>query len=134
MLSLLDSFIRWCKRKNYQYEVTFAIYMLTPTEKCIFNTLVLTLFTLLITATYIYLPNSLCSFWQNALYYLLGEVSAASSSAAATASSMASSIANSTKEGVISLGGNVSEGIGSFFAQKGVPAATGVVGGMGREL
>lgn len=47
---------------------------------------------------------------------------------------MASSIANSTKEGVISLGGNVSEGIGSFFAQKVVPAATGVVGGMGREL
>lgn len=39
MLSLLDSFIRWCKRKNYQYEVTFAIYMLTPTEKCIFSKL-----------------------------------------------------------------------------------------------
>ncbi|KAI5278249.1 hypothetical protein KEM54_004740 [Ascosphaera aggregata] len=93
--------------------------MLTPTEKYIFNTLMLTLFTLGLTATYIYLPNSLITFWQKILYYCMGEVSAASSSAAATASNMASSIANSTKEGVISLSGNMTEGLGNFFMQKG---------------
>ena len=31
--------IRWLQRKRYQYEVTFSLYMLTPTEKFIFSTL-----------------------------------------------------------------------------------------------
>jgi hypothetical protein len=31
--------IRWVRLKIYQYEVTFAIYMLTPIEKLIFSTL-----------------------------------------------------------------------------------------------
>ena len=30
--------IRWLQRKRYQYEVTFSLYMLTPTEKIIFST------------------------------------------------------------------------------------------------
>ena len=29
--------VRWLQKKNYQYEVTFALYMLTPTEKFIFS-------------------------------------------------------------------------------------------------
>ena len=29
---------RWLHRKRYQYEVTFSLYMLTPTEKFIFST------------------------------------------------------------------------------------------------
>ncbi|KAI7237467.1 hypothetical protein KC330_g3173 [Hortaea werneckii] len=29
--------VRWLQKKNYQYEVTFALYMLTPTEKFVFN-------------------------------------------------------------------------------------------------
>lgn len=33
------SLVKWLQRKNYQYEVTFALYMLTPTEKFIFSTL-----------------------------------------------------------------------------------------------
>lgn len=36
--SILTNFIRWIRLKIYQYEVTFAIYMLTPTEKIIFST------------------------------------------------------------------------------------------------
>ncbi|KAK5137120.1 hypothetical protein LTR04_004478, partial [Oleoguttula sp. CCFEE 6159] len=28
--------VRWLQRKKYQYEVTFSLYMLTPTEKFIF--------------------------------------------------------------------------------------------------
>lgn len=35
---ILTNFIRWIRLKIYQYEVTFAIYMLTPTEKFIFST------------------------------------------------------------------------------------------------
>jgi hypothetical protein len=30
--------VKWLQRKNYQYEVTFALYMLTPTEKFVFST------------------------------------------------------------------------------------------------
>lgn len=33
-----SSFLRWLQRKRYQYEVTFSLYMLTPTEKFIFST------------------------------------------------------------------------------------------------
>jgi len=28
---------RWLQKKNYQYEVTFSLYMLTPTEKFVFS-------------------------------------------------------------------------------------------------
>lgn len=34
---ILNSFMRWVRLKIYQYEVTFAVYMLTPTEKFIFS-------------------------------------------------------------------------------------------------
>lgn len=37
LLWVLSSFVRWVRLKIYQYEVTFAIYMLTPTEKFIFS-------------------------------------------------------------------------------------------------
>jgi Small subunit of serine palmitoyltransferase-like len=30
-------FLQWLQRKRYQYEVTFSLYMLTPTEKFIFS-------------------------------------------------------------------------------------------------
>ena len=33
----LSSLFRWLARKRYQYEVTFSLYMLTPTEKFIFS-------------------------------------------------------------------------------------------------
>lgn len=35
--SHISSFIRWLQLKKYQYEVTFSLYMLTPTEKFIFS-------------------------------------------------------------------------------------------------
>lgn len=31
-------FVKWLQKKNYQYEVTFSLYMLTPTEKFVFST------------------------------------------------------------------------------------------------
>jgi hypothetical protein len=30
--------VRWLGRKRYQYEITFSLYMLTPTEKFIAST------------------------------------------------------------------------------------------------
>lgn len=29
--------VRWLQRKRYQYEITFSLYMMTPTEKFIFS-------------------------------------------------------------------------------------------------
>jgi hypothetical protein len=31
--------LRWLQRKRYQYEVTFGLYMMTPTEKFILSKL-----------------------------------------------------------------------------------------------
>lgn len=36
--SPLSSLMRWLQIKKYQYEVTFSLYMLTSTEKCVFST------------------------------------------------------------------------------------------------
>jgi hypothetical protein len=35
-----SSLVRYLQRKRYQYEVTFSLYMLTPTEKVILSTLI----------------------------------------------------------------------------------------------
>ena len=32
-----STLLHWLQRKRYQYEVTFSLYMLTPTEKFIFS-------------------------------------------------------------------------------------------------
>lgn len=37
IFSIFTSFVQWLRLKNYQYEVTFALYMLTPVEKFIFS-------------------------------------------------------------------------------------------------
>jgi len=39
ILWAISSVFRWMRLKIYQYEVTFAIYMLTPIEKLIFSAL-----------------------------------------------------------------------------------------------
>jgi hypothetical protein len=38
----------WLDRHYYQYEVTWGLYVLTPTEKLIINTLVLSFFSLIV--------------------------------------------------------------------------------------
>lgn len=47
VLFLPDSLTQWLRKKNYQYEVTFSLYMLTPTEKFVFSTSTLPLSILL---------------------------------------------------------------------------------------
>ncbi|KAJ6151005.1 hypothetical protein N7470_007599 [Penicillium chermesinum] len=72
-LWMLSSFVRWVRLKIYQYEVTFAIYMLTPTEKFIFNSLLLTLVTMIAAGIYIYLPDHLRTIYGHLYYYWAGE-------------------------------------------------------------
>jgi len=38
LLSQPTDFAKWVQKKKYQYEVTFSLYMLTPTEKFVFST------------------------------------------------------------------------------------------------
>jgi hypothetical protein len=37
ILSQETGLVKWVQKKNYQYEVTFSLYMLTPTEKFVFS-------------------------------------------------------------------------------------------------
>ncbi|KAJ5612690.1 hypothetical protein N7510_005884 [Penicillium lagena] len=93
ILYFLTALVRWIRLKIYQYEVTFAIYMLTPTEKIIFSawsfsppshpsgnangskkdSLILTLITMIATGIYIYLPDHLRSIYGHLYYYWAGE-------------------------------------------------------------
>ncbi|CAK4032631.1 hypothetical protein MYCGRDRAFT_68786 [Lecanosticta acicola] len=69
--------VKWLQKKNYQYEVTFALYMLTPTEKFIFNSVLFLTVSLLLTATILYLPDHLMTMSRRAYYYCAGDNSAA---------------------------------------------------------
>ncbi|PYH82312.1 hypothetical protein BO82DRAFT_65505 [Aspergillus uvarum CBS 121591] len=73
LLWLVTSLVRWVRLKIYQYEVTFAVYMLTPTEKFIFNSLLLTLLTMIITGIYVYLPDHIRAIYSHLYYYWVGE-------------------------------------------------------------
>lgn len=88
--STISTFIRWLKLKNYQYEVTFSLYMLSPTERVIFSALlfflplltittdpitdviILTLFSLLVTAASMYLPDHVYQIYTRIWYYVHG--------------------------------------------------------------
>ncbi|PGH17250.1 hypothetical protein AJ80_04892 [Polytolypa hystricis UAMH7299] len=71
--SVFTSFLRWLRLKNYQYEVTFALYMLTPTEKFIFNTLLLLIVSMFVIAAYVYLPNHVVTVCNRIWYYWAGD-------------------------------------------------------------
>ncbi|BDD61782.1 hypothetical protein MPDQ_001669 [Monascus purpureus] len=69
----LEVAVRWVRLKIYQYEVTFAVYMLTPTEKFIFNFLLFSLITMLVTGAYVYLPDHARAIYGHLYYYWVGE-------------------------------------------------------------
>ncbi|KAL4780006.1 hypothetical protein BJX76DRAFT_62426 [Aspergillus varians] len=73
LLWIAAAFVRWIRLKIYQYEVTFAVYMLTPTEKFIFNSIILTLISMMLTGIYVYLPNHLRVIYGHLYYYWVGE-------------------------------------------------------------
>jgi len=74
MPSKLSSYLRL---RYYQYEVTFGLYMLTPTEKLVFNAVVLGVFAAFSYALFWgfepFIVNLLCRF----IYYLTGSFSTA---------------------------------------------------------
>ncbi|KAH6845998.1 hypothetical protein B0T12DRAFT_457069 [Alternaria alternata] len=67
-----SALLRWFQRKRYQYEVTFSLYMLTSTEKFIFNSVLFLLLSLLIIAASLYLPEHLTIIANRMSYYLSG--------------------------------------------------------------
>jgi hypothetical protein len=92
--STIATFIRWLKLKNYQYEVTFSLYMLSPTERVIFSALlpflfrppaltklpdviILTLFSFLVMAASMYLPDHVYQIYTRIWYYVHGNNGAA---------------------------------------------------------
>lgn len=100
--------VKWLQKKNYQYEVTFSLYMLTPTEKFVFSkptasllpstdcthtyippdSVLFLTFSMITIAITLYLPNHLSMIMRRGYYYFAGEaaISDISSQAASTAS------------------------------------------------
>lgn len=72
-----SNLIRWLQRKRYQYEVTFSLYMLTPTEKFIFNTFLLLFISMIIVAASLYLPEHVMKMASRAWFYYAGDETAA---------------------------------------------------------
>ncbi|KAF1923754.1 uncharacterized protein M421DRAFT_425458 [Didymella exigua CBS 183.55] len=71
-----SAMLRWFQRKRYQYEVTFSLYMLTSTEKFIFNSVLFLLLSLLIIAASLYLPEHLSIIASRIFYYYSGKENA----------------------------------------------------------
>ncbi|KAF1967375.1 hypothetical protein BU23DRAFT_559439 [Bimuria novae-zelandiae CBS 107.79] len=68
-----SSLLKWLQRKRYQYEVTFSLYMLTPTEKFILNSILFLLLSLFIIAASLYLPEHIAFMANRMSYYFSGD-------------------------------------------------------------
>ncbi|EXJ79754.1 hypothetical protein A1O3_08037 [Capronia epimyces CBS 606.96] len=97
-VSYVSSFVRWVQLKKYQYEVTFSLYMLTPTEKFIFNLILFVLVSLLVTAALFYLPNHMALIYNRIYYYVNGEFAYATAGAGGKVSSYAPALVTSTAQ------------------------------------
>lgn len=63
---------RWLSLKQYQIEVTFGVYMFTPTEKFIFWSVVFLLSAMGSIATILYLPQHILFIINRAWFYVSG--------------------------------------------------------------
>ncbi|ROT39178.1 hypothetical protein SODALDRAFT_332602 [Sodiomyces alkalinus F11] len=72
-MSMLSSFGRWLHLKQYQFEVTYTVYMFTPWEKFFMYTIVFLLAGLTFIATVLYLPQHLAFIVGRAWFYMHGE-------------------------------------------------------------
>jgi len=73
---MFASTFRWLQRKRYQYEVTFSLYMLTPTEKFIFNSFLFLFFSMIMIAITLYLPQHIAFLTNRAWFYYNGDENA----------------------------------------------------------
>ncbi|KAL7625655.1 hypothetical protein AAE478_004875 [Parahypoxylon ruwenzoriense] len=71
-LSSLQRFGRWLRLKQYQIEVTFGVYMFTPTEKFAFWSVVFLLCSLIVIAVVLYLPQHVLFIIHRAWFYVNG--------------------------------------------------------------
>jgi len=78
-----SNFVRWLRRKQYQYEVTFSLYMLTPTEKFIFNTFLILFLSMIIVAASLYLPGHITTMISRAWFYYAGDETVAATAGVA---------------------------------------------------
>lgn len=97
----LTSLIKWLQLKNYQYEVTFSLYMLTYTEKIVFNSILFVLTSLLVTAAYLYLPAHMYVIYTRVWYYISGEFTNGNGSGGSIMDSITDAL-KATKEIVVS--------------------------------
>ncbi|KAI1391232.1 uncharacterized protein F4822DRAFT_178795 [Hypoxylon trugodes] len=104
-LSAFQRFGRWLRLKQYQIEVTFGVYMFTPTEKFLFWSVVFLLCSLLNIATVLYLPQHLLFIIHRAWFYVNGGESGVASNVVAgnkDALSLATSYATKTMAAAVS--------------------------------
>ncbi|KAG4302918.1 hypothetical protein PCANB_000779 [Pneumocystis canis] len=64
--------IRFLKKKYFQYEVAFALNMLTTTEKIIVNFIFISITVLVLISVYVYFPEDLRQLTAKAAYYWYG--------------------------------------------------------------
>ncbi|THX67672.1 hypothetical protein D6D04_10775 [Aureobasidium pullulans] len=103
-----SSLLRWFQRKRYQYEVTFSLYMLTPTEKFIFNSILFLFLSMVSIAVALYLPRHVKIIAHRAYYYVSGDL-----------------LKNGTTSGVL---GSSSAAAGSVLAEHAPTAVAEAVG------
>lgn len=129
LLSQPTDFAKWVQKKKYQYEVTFSLYMLTPTEKFVFSTRtsytqppnepqtnlldpvdsVLFLFvSMLGIAAALYLPDHVAIIARRSFYYWAGDAGNSSFKAADTIWQTAAKATDAVVDAVHGLSGSAS--------------------------
>ncbi|KAI0598017.1 hypothetical protein F4775DRAFT_592770 [Biscogniauxia sp. FL1348] len=91
-LPALQRFGRWLRLKQYQIEVTFGVYMFTPTEKFTFWSVVFLLSALTTIAIILYLPQHILFIINRAWFYVNGGDSGVMSNVVAKKDSLSLSL------------------------------------------
>ncbi|KAK5163638.1 uncharacterized protein LTR77_010587 [Saxophila tyrrhenica] len=111
VLFLPTSFTQWLRKKNYQYEVTSSLYMLTPTEKFVFNSILFLTTAMLTIATVLYLPNHIAIVCRRAYYYFADPDSAAQLVGKVGLTEKASGLAEAVVEAAVNTKVVVEDGV-----------------------
>ncbi|KAI5803122.1 hypothetical protein EDC01DRAFT_494556 [Geopyxis carbonaria] len=93
---MLSTILKFLALKRYQYEVTFSLYMLTPTEKFIFNTFLFFFLSMLILAVSLYLPHHVAIVASRAWFYYAGDECLMAAGEKAVSSSIGAAVAAAT--------------------------------------
>ncbi|KAI7216752.1 hypothetical protein KC333_g4654 [Hortaea werneckii] len=131
--------VRWLQKKNYQYEVTFALYMLTPTEKFVFNSILFLTLSMFTLAVVLYLPDHILTISRRGYYYCAGVggtwTESSTTSSSSTTTLLIPAAADKLGDGAHAASGAVVELAGSAYqvAVNTAVAAQEAVTGLGWE-